>query len=65
MIDPRPLDPPEYYDPVETYRATIHYMNNCERIAFNPFDPDSFFDEIISSIQWAIENNETLTIKIK
>lgn len=70
IIDPRPLDPPEYYDPVETYRATIEhngpaYNGATESIAYDETNTEPFYDEIISVIEWAIENNEPVTIKIK
>lgn len=66
MFDPRPIDPPEYYDPVETYRAKIEYdCGVTEPVPYNETNTDSFYDEIVSTIQWAIENNEPLTIKIK
>lgn len=64
IADPRPLDPPEYYDSEPIGTATIEYKGNGESIACDQLNPDAFYDEIISSIKWAIENNEPLTIRI-
>ena len=65
MIDPRPLDPPEYYEPIETFPAIIEYdCGVSEKVSYNEANEDSFYDEIIATIKWAIENNELLTIKI-
>lgn len=64
IIDPRPIDPPEYYDSEPTATATIEFNGNGESIAYDESNADAFYDEIISSIKWAIENGEHFKVFI-
>ena len=64
IIDPRPIDPPEYYDAEPAGSATIEYSGNAESIVYDEANSDAFYDEIISSIKWAIETGEHLKVFI-